>query len=97
MIVCQVSIRGHVQGVGCRAWIADQAARRELEGWVRNRRDSSVEAVFSGPDDTVTEMIEACRRGPALARVEALDRRATGTDLLGLRRPGERFSMLPTV
>jgi acylphosphatase len=92
-----VSIRGRVQGVGYRAWVADEAARRKLEGWVRNRRDESVEAVFSCPDDDVAAMIEACRRGPALARVEAIDERIADTGELGLRRDGERFSVLPTI
>jgi acylphosphatase len=92
-----VSIRGRVQGVGYRAWVADEAARRKLEGWVRNRRDESVEAVFSGPDDAVAAMIEACRRGPALARVEAIDERIDDTGDRGLRRVGERLSVLPTI
>ena len=66
-----VTIRGRVQGVGYRAWVEHQATARDLEGWVRNRRDGSVEAVFAGPEDVVTEMIAACRRGPSSARVDA--------------------------
>ena len=48
-----VTIRGRVQGVGYRAWVEHEALRRGLDGWVRNRRDGSVEAVFAedGPDD----------------------------------------------
>ena len=46
-------IRGRVQGVGYRAWVEHQASTRDLEGWVRNRRDGSVEALFAGPADVV--------------------------------------------
>jgi acylphosphatase len=64
-----VRITGRVQGVGYRAWTVDEARRRDLSGWVRNLTDGDVEAVFSGPAATVDDMVEACRRGPALARV----------------------------
>ena len=60
----QVTIRGRVQGVGYRAWVEHQAQSRDLEGWVRNRSDGSVEALFSGPADVVP-MVAACRRGPS--------------------------------
>ena len=63
---------------------------------MRNRRDGSVEAVFAGAAEVVVAMIEACRRGPRGARVDALDQRDGGPDDLALRRPGELFSVLPT-
>jgi len=96
-VALHVAIQGRVQGVGYRAWVADEATRRKLEGWVHNRRDGSVEAVFSAPEEVVAAMIEACRRGPALARVETVNVQPANTDLLGLRRSGDRFSLLPTV
>ena len=65
-----VRITGRVQGVGYRAWTVDEARRRGLSGWVRNRADGDVEAVFSGPAATVYDMIAACRRGPFSARVD---------------------------
>lgn len=68
-------IRGRVQGVGYRAFVADEAAALGLRGWVRNRRDGSVEAVFSGPAEDVANMVARCRRGPRLARVEAIESR----------------------
>ena len=74
-----------------------QATAHDLEGWVRNRRDGSVEAVFAGPADVVAAMIAACRRGPSSARVEAVQDEAGHPDMLNLRRAGERFSVLPTV
>ena len=92
-----VTVRGRVQGVGYRAWVEDEATARHLEGWVRNRRDGSVEAVFAGPADIVSEMVARCRRGPSTARVEAVEDEEASADTLNLRRPGERFSMLPTV
>jgi acylphosphatase len=92
-----VIIRGRVQGVGYRAWVEHEALRRGLAGWTRNRRDGSVEAVFAGPADAVAAMIEACRRGPPSARVEAVDARAAGADDLAARHAGEKFSVLPTV
>lgn len=65
-----VSITGRVQGVGYRAWTEDAAAELHLHGWVRNRRDGSVEAVFSGAPDAVEEMLRRCRSGPPAARVD---------------------------
>jgi acylphosphatase len=65
----RVRITGRVQGVGYRAWTVDEARQRELSGWVRNLADGDVEAVFSGPATVVDDMVEACRRGPSLARV----------------------------
>jgi acylphosphatase len=93
----QVTIRGRVQGVGYRAWVDHQASLRRLEGWVRNRRDGGVEALFAGPEEVVSAMIESCRRGPSLARVEAVQEEAGNPDALNLRRAGERFSVLPTI
>ena len=93
----QVTIIGRVQGVGYRAWVEHQARAHGLEGWVRNRRDGSVEALFAGPADVVSEMVARCRRGPSSARVEAIQDGAANPDALNLRRPGERFSVLPTV
>jgi acylphosphatase len=92
-----VTIRGRVQGVGYRAWVEDEATACGLEGWVRNRRDGSVEAVFAGSAEAVTAMIEACRRGPSSARVDAIDDEAAGVDMLKLRRAGEPFSVLGTI
>ena len=59
-----VLIRGRVQRVGYRAWVEYTALEQGLEGWVRNRRDGAVEAVFAGSPETVAEMVEVCRQGP---------------------------------
>ncbi len=68
----RLRIEGRVQGVGFRAWTARTAQRLRVRGWVRNRGDGSVEALLIGEADAVAAMIEACRRGPALARVDAV-------------------------
>jgi acylphosphatase len=95
-IIRHVVVRGRVQGVGYRAFVEDEARRRVLRGWVRNRRDGSVEAVFSGPRNAVEAVIEACRRGPFSAHVSALDQRdGTEADLLGVTKGGS-FSVRPT-
>lgn len=68
----RVTVEGKVQGVWFRAWTREQALARGLAGWVRNRRDGSVEAVFDGPPDAVEAMIAACWDGPSAARVQAV-------------------------
>ncbi len=65
----RVRIEGRVQGVWYRGWTMAEANRLGLSGWVRNRSDGSVEALFSGPADRVKAMVEACRRGPPAAQV----------------------------
>jgi acylphosphatase len=94
--ICRVTIRGRVQGVGYRAWLGHQARVHGLEGWVRNRRDGSVEALFAGPASVVADMVASCRRGPSSARVDSVAEEAASADALGLRHAGERFSVLPT-
>jgi len=93
----QIMIRGRVQGVGYRAWIKHQARLRRLDGWARNRRDGSVEALFAGSPGAVSEMIAVCRRGPPSSRVEVIDDQPGHPDALNLRHAGEAFSLLPTV
>ena len=93
----QVTITGGVQGVGYRAWLEHRARTHGLEGWVRNRRDGSVEALFAGPAQVVSEMVARCRRGPSSARVESVTDEAASPDALNLRRAGERFSVLGTI
>jgi acylphosphatase len=68
-IAVRVVIEGLVQGVWFRGWTVEQARRLELDGWVRNRADGSVEALFSGPAASVAEIVAACRQGPPAARV----------------------------
>lgn len=72
----RVRIYGRVQGVWFRGWTVREASGRGLDGWVRNRADGTVEAVFSGPAAEVQDMIASCRRGPRAARVERIEQTA---------------------
>jgi acylphosphatase len=65
----RLRITGRVQGVGYRLWAIRMATSLGLRGWVRNRRDGSVEALVTGAPEQVAAMVEACRRGPYAARV----------------------------
>ncbi len=85
-----VRIEGRVQGVYYRAWTKQTARRLGLDGWVRNRRDGSVEAVFSGPEIQVDEMMRRCTEGPSDARVTNV----SVTDEGGA--PPSGFGVLPT-
>ena len=96
-VVRRVVIRGEVQGVGYRYWTRRTAIARGLQGWVRNRRDGTVEAVFAGPEPAVADMVRLCRRGPEVAWVDAVDEKPAEPDALDLRKRGERFSELPTI
>ena len=70
----RVVISGRVQGVWFRGWTREEARRRKLDGWVMNRRDGAVEAVFQGEDADVDEMLEACWSGPPHAVVAEVER-----------------------
>ncbi len=96
MKVVHLVARGLVQGVGYRMWCAARAEALGLEGWARNRRDGTVEAVFAGEADAVDEMLEACRSGPPMARVDALDVREGPGALLDLRDGQGGFVVLAT-
>ena len=62
-------ISGRVQGVWFRGWTLQEAEARGLDGWVRNRRDGSVEAVLAGAEAAVDDMLRVCHDGPPAARV----------------------------
>ncbi len=90
MRVARLRIKGRVQGVGYRDWTIRTARRLGLRGWVRNRTDQSVEALIAGEEAAVAAMIDACRRGPSLARVETIDVQPDAGDV------PEDFTQLPT-
>jgi acylphosphatase len=95
-VIRRIVIHGRVQGVGFRGWTEYTALERGLQGWVRNRRDGSVEVLLVGPPDVVAAMIEACKEGPRGAGVESVDQREGTRDELALQRRGELFSVLAT-
>ncbi len=72
IIAVLARIEGKVQRVWYRNWTVENATKRGLAGWVRNRLDGSVEALFAGPTAQVDDMLEACREGPPKARVDAI-------------------------
>ncbi|HUL91241.1 MAG TPA: acylphosphatase [Burkholderiales bacterium] len=82
-------ISGRVQGVGFRYSMAEEAERLGATGWVRNRRDGTVEAVLDGPADAVDALLAWARRGPPSARV-------TGVGVSETAGGFERFEMRPT-
>lgn len=89
----RVIVHGLVQGVGFRAWTQRQAGTHGLDGWVRNWRDATVEAVFAGPGAAVAAMLTACERGPRGSRVERVEVSEAGEDA---PVPGRGFSVRPT-
>lgn len=91
----QVRIYGRVQGVWFRAWTANTATELGLAGWVRNRADGSVEALFAGSRDDVETMVARCHDGPPAARIDEVMRdepsAQPGPDV------GAGFHQLPTL
>ena len=69
----RVVVRGNVQGVFFRDSCRSEASSRGVAGWVTNRPDGAVEAVFEGEPDAVTAMVDWCSRGPRGADVESVD------------------------
>lgn len=89
--IVRARIHGKVQGVWYRAWTSEEASELGLDGWVRNRKDGTVEAVFAGSAADVTRMLEQCRSGPPLARVDRIDVDEGG------EAPPAGFEQKPTV
>ncbi len=91
MNALHLRIRGRVQGVGYRASLADEARRLGLTGWVRNRRDGSVEAAAVGEDEALRALVRWAYRGPPAARVTEVEVRALAGAL-----EFEGFELRPT-
>ena len=83
MIRRRVVVHGYVQGVGFRYSVRERARQRGLSGWVSNRHDGSVEAVFEGADDAVEALVAFMRDGPRGAEVDDVD--ITAEEAEGLR------------
>lgn len=83
-------IQGRVQGVGYRDWADRQARALGLCGYVRNRRDGSVELVVAGSIENVERMLNLCRQGPRLAEVQDIE-------IANSSWTGTGFEILPTV
>ncbi len=87
-------IHGRVQGVGFRYAVLIEAERLGLQGWVRNRRDGSVEAVVRGSAAACASFTQWAQRGPRAARVDRVETRNAGDDELA--QVGDGFAMLPS-
>ena len=92
----RLMIRGVVQKIGFRVWAEREALGLGLKGWVRNRRDGSVEVLIAGPPPAMAQMIERCWKGPPLAKIESIDVEDAVPLDLAHRRPGEAFSLIAT-
>lgn len=85
-----VRVEGRVQGVGYRAWVESTALAMGLTGWVRNRRDSSVELVLQGAPEDVADMLRRCEHGPPAAHVTKVEILGEGVGAF------DDFEVLPT-
>ena len=92
MASIRLRISGRVQGVGFRYAMQSEAARRGLNGWVRNRRDGTVEAVVQGDAAAVEALVDWARRGPPGARVDAVS-----SEPSSLEAPQAGFELRPTL
>jgi acylphosphatase len=72
-ITRRVVVHGRVQGVGFREFMRREAVRHGVAGWVRNRRDGTVEAMISGPEEAVEAVIAWASHGPPSAQVTSID------------------------
>ena len=98
MMTTHIRIHGLVQGVGFRASLAVEARRRGLAGWVRNRRDGTVEALIAGAAAEVDALVAWARRGPpaaSVSRIEVDTDRAV-LDAFDPRAAGGSFEQRPT-
>lgn len=86
-----VIISGRVQGVGYRAWTSSRARHFGIDGWVRNRKDGTVEALFSGAPQTVDALLKECADGPIAAKVSGVEAKPEN------QAPASGFQQLPTV
>jgi acylphosphatase len=87
----RLRIHGRVQGVWYRGWLVEEAVARSVDGWARNRADGTVEAVLAGEPGAVRSLIERCREGPRLARVQRIDEAPVE------ETPAPGFVQLPTL
>ncbi|HET9948656.1 MAG TPA: acylphosphatase [Longimicrobiales bacterium] len=79
-VAVSVTARGRVQGVFFRESVRRRAEQRGVAGWVANRSDGSVEALFEGPEDAVRALVEFCREGPRSAEVSQLEERPVAVE-----------------
>lgn len=86
MVTQRIYVSGRVQGVSYRDWVVRTAQRLGLIGWVRNLRDGRVEILAEGEEEAIGALVDACRTGPPLARVEDV------TSFPDSDKPGKGFT-----
>jgi acylphosphatase len=89
-------ISGRVQGVGYRNWAEREAIARGLHGWVRNRTNGDVEAVFKGPKEAIDGMCKACWQGPSAAKVKSVSFKPLEPDKVSELNLKEGFFQIET-
>ena len=89
----QLRVTGRVQGVGYRYALLCEAQANGIYGWVRNRRDGTVEAVIQGDPQAVEKLVDWAKRGPRGARVTGVEEQAAQGEY---DRPYTGFEQLPT-
>ena len=94
MATWRLIVTGRVQGVGYRDALRDEALRHGVTGWVRNRRDGSVEALLQGTPEGIDAAISWAGRGPPLARVTDVRTEQAGDEF---EKPYSSFERWPTV
>jgi acylphosphatase len=92
-VCCRLRICGRVQGVGYRYAMCDEARSLGVTGWVRNRRDGSVEALLKGDPAAIEALVAWARRGPRGARVTELLREPA---LAEAEQEFDGFTWIPT-
>ena len=90
-IARRLLISGRVQGVFFRDWTVRNATELNLDGWIRNRSDGTVEALFVGPEEDVNKIIKFCRNGPPRSKVDGIEI----SEAIGITKKG--FIQKPTV
>jgi acylphosphatase len=95
--IVRVTISGRVQGVGFRAWTQIEATSRGIRGWVRNRANGDVEALFAGPPDAVEALCTACWCGPAHAGVDRVEVKEVSAAALAQTAVGPGFRLIATL
>lgn len=93
-VTTHLRVSGRVQGVGFRAWLRREALREGVAGWVRNRRDGTVEAVLQGEAEAVEALVRRARLGPPAARVTGVTASPAPPELA---RAYEGFVEMPTL
>ncbi len=96
-LILHLMISGRVQGVSYRVWLRAEAHVRGVTGWTRNRANGDVEAVVAGAPEDVQTLVEICRCGPPMARVDQILVEEVDVAALQVVRGETGFAILPTL